>query len=83
MEGINIGLLIQTTGKWERRKADMTWVTPKEEVVQEASGNQSEMTYIGRRKGAVAQWVAMWTIFEVYARDMVYEGVGRRKDTWW
>ena len=55
------------------------WVTPKAEVVREAAGTQSAMTYIGRRQGTAAQWVALRPIFEVEA---FYEGGGRRREAW-
>ena len=75
--------LRQIMGKRAWRKSDGKWVTTKAEVVWKAAGTQSEMIYIGRRQGMVAQWVALWPIFEVCARDTVYTGGGLRRDTWW
>ena len=49
-------------------------MTPRSEVVQEASGTQLLVTYIGRRQEMVAQRVALQPILEVCARDTVYEG---------
>ena len=62
----------QIKEKRARREADGTWVTPKVELVREAAGTQSEITYIRRIQGTVAQWVALRPIFEVCVRDMVY-----------
>ena len=55
-------------------------MTPRVEVVREAAVTQLEMTYIGRRKGGVSQWVALWPIFEVCARDTGYEEGGISED---
>ena len=44
-----------------------------------AAVTQSAMKYLERRKGAVAQWVVLRPIFEVCARDAVYEGGGGRR----
>ena len=64
-------------------KAYGTWVTPWAEVVRKAVGTQSAMTYIGRRQGTVAQWVALRLIFKVCARDTGYEGGDFRRDAFW
>ena len=67
-------------GERVRRKAEGTWVMPREEVLREAAGTQSTITCIIRRQGVVAQWVAMWTIVKVCSRETGYEVVGRRRD---
>ena len=59
VEGTHTGFLGHIAGKRERWKADGVWVTPRAEVVWEAAGTQSAMTYIGRRQGMVSQWVAL------------------------
>ena len=51
--------------------------------MREAVGTQLSMTYIGRRHGTVAQWVALWPIFEVCTVEKVKEGGGIRRDVWW
>ena len=51
--------------------------------VRELAGTQSAMTYIGRRQGTVAQWVALRPIFEVYTGEKGYEGGGIRRGVWW
>ena len=48
---------------------DDAWETPWAEVVQEAAGTQSAMTYIERRQATVDQWVALRPPFEACARD--------------
>ena len=51
------------------------WETPGAEVVWEASGTQSAMTYIGRHQATVVQWVALRPIIEVCAGEKSYGGV--------
>ena len=51
--------------------------------MREAAGTQLAMTYIGRRKATVAQWVALRPLLEVCAREKGYEGGGCRRASWW
>ena len=83
LEGTHIGLLRQITGKRARRLGDGTWKTPGAEVVREAAGTQSAMTYIGIRQATVAQWVVLRSLFKMCAREKGYEGGGRRRGAWW
>ena len=83
LEGTHSGFLRHIMGNQARRKADRTWVTPKSEVLWEAAVTQLEITYIRRRQGAVAQWVALRPIFEVCTRRAGYSGGERRRDAWW
>ena len=82
-EVMNIGLIGQIKGKRARRLGDRAWETPIAEEVQEAVGTQSDMTYIGRQKATMTQWVALRPLFEVCARDKGYEGGRRRGKAWW
>ena len=50
--------------------------------MQEATGTQLAMTYIGIRKANVAQWVVLRPIFEVCAGNTGNEGGGRRREAW-
>ena len=68
VQGAHMGFMRHIMGNRARRKAHGTWVTPRTEVVREAAGTQSSMTYIIRIKGLVAQWVMLWLIFEVCVR---------------
>ena len=52
------------------------------EVVQEAAGTKSTITYTGRQQAIVAQWVALRPIFEVCAGETGYEGVYHRREAW-
>ena len=57
LERTHTGFLRQITGKRSERKEEGMWVNTRAEVVWGAAGNQSEMTYTGRRNGTMAQWV--------------------------
>ena len=71
VEGTHTYFLRKITGKRAQRLTYRTWETTGEEAVQEAAGTQSVMTYIGRWKTNIAQWVALWPIFEVCAGEKV------------
>ena len=71
------------TGKQAPWLAYGTWKMPRTEVVQEAAGTNSVMTYIGRQQTPVTQWVALRTIFEVCAGKTGYKGRGCRREAWW
>ena len=83
MEGAHTGFMRKTTGKRARQKVDRTWVNPGAELVLEATGNQSVMADIGRRQGAVDQWVMLRPIFEVCTRNTGNKGGWRRRDVRW
>ena len=55
VEGTHTGFLRKILGKQARRKLDRTWFNIKEELVREAAGTQSEMTYIRIIQGVVSQ----------------------------
>ena len=44
--------------------------------MREAAENKSATTFTGRRQGKMEQWVALWPIFEVCARETGYGGEG-------
>ena len=52
------------------------------EEVQEAVGNKLATTYIRRRQGTVGQCVALRIILKICARETVYEGGKRKRETW-
>ena len=71
------------TGKRAKQLGDETWETPGEEGIREAVGTQPDRIYIEQRQATVVQWVALRTLFEVFARETGYEGGGRRRKVWW
>ena len=46
-------------------------------------GTQPLQSYLGRSQATVAEWFALRTIFEVCAREAVYEGGGKFRESWW
>ena len=79
VEGANMGFLSQITGNQERRIMRYMWATLALGEVQETSGTQYYVTYIGHREGTVSQWVALRTIFRVCTMEKGYEGGGIHK----
>ena len=82
VEGTHTGFMRKITGKRAQQRADRTWFIPAAEEVKEAVGDRLATTYIGSRQEMVAPWVVLRLVFDVYARDKVYEGGGRMRDTW-
>ena len=48
----------------------------------QAAGTKLLKEYINKRQGTVAEWVALWKIFEVCAKDTGYEGGGKLREPW-
>ena len=80
VEGTHMHFLRQITGKQTRGIADGTWEMAKVEVMQEASGIQSEMTYIRRQQATMDQWVSLQPIFEVCEGKTGYKWGGHRRE---
>ena len=49
----------------------------------QVAGTKRLREYIENRQATVADWVALWPIFEVCAKDTVYEGGGKLCEPWW
>ena len=49
-------------------------MTPK--IFLQRAGTQTLWTYVDRRQAKVVEWVALRSIFDVYAIETVYEGWG-------
>ena len=43
----------------------------------QAAGTKPLREYIDKRQATVAEWVALWTIFEVFAKETGDEGGGK------
>ena len=82
-EGSHTGFLRHITGKQAWRMVDRTCETPGAEIVWEAAGTQSAMTFIGRRQETMAQWVDLWPIFKVCTWEKGYKGGGHTREAWW
>ena len=53
------------------------------ERVLQATWKKPLQEYIERRQATVAEWVALYPIFEVYAREKGFKGGGRARKQWW
>ena len=60
----------------------MKWATPKAEELLRESGIHTESKYIVRRQGAVAQWVVLRPMFEVYDWEKGFEGWKQKRKLW-
>ena len=69
IEGVQMGLLRQVTRMKARRLGDKTWTNEGLDKVIQAAGTKPLWEYIDKRKVAAAEWVALWTIFEVCAKE--------------
>ena len=70
-------------GKRVQRTIYGKWVTPETGEVLNVARRQTASTYIGCRKGGVAHWVSLKTIFEICALNQGFEGGGRRGKLLW
>ena len=78
-----MSFLWQLTGMKYRRLGDETWQKEERNRVLQAAGTKPLREYINRSQAAVAEWVALQPIFEVYSKETVYEGGGRLREQWW
>ena len=49
---------------------------------------QTEVTkalrkYIDKRQALITEWMNLWPIFEVCAKEMGYKGGGKFQEPWW
>ena len=49
----------------------------------QAEGTKPLREYIDKRQAKVAEWVALWPIFEVCEKETGYEGGGELREPWW
>ena len=52
-------------------------------MVLQATETKPLRGYIDKRQATVAEWVALWPIFEVCAKEKVYEGGEKLRKLWW
>ena len=62
---------------------DGTWQREGTKSILKAEGTRDIWAYINRPKAKVAQWVALWPIFEVCRWEMGYEIGEQRRTPWW
>ena len=66
-----------------QRIGDKTCTKEGPDRVLQTEGTKPLQEYIDKTQATVAKWVALWPIFEVYAKDMGYEGGGELCEPWW
>ena len=69
-----MGFLKQVTKLKAKILREGLWQKVGVDKVLQRAGTQRLQTYLDRRHAAVAEWVALRTIFDVFARDMGYKG---------
>ena len=82
LEGAHVSSLRQVTRKQEMWRRYVSWQQVTEESVLQGAGTRSFRKYVDRQQTAVAEWVALQTIFDVCVRDMGYEGGWRLWVPW-
>ena len=83
LKGFHISFLRQVTGMKGRRLGDETWRHEEAEKVLQAAGTKHIWGYINRRQATVAEWVVLRPIFEVFEKEIRYEGGGRLRNHWY
>ena len=78
-----MGFLRQFTGMKARSLGCKTWTKEGPDRVLQAAGTKLLREYIYQRQAAVAEWVALWTKFEVCTKETVYDGGGKLRERWW
>ena len=78
-----MGFLRQATKLKAKNMKDGSWQKVAAEKVLRGAGTQLLQTYLKRRQVTVAEWLALRTIFDVYARETGYEGGGNIQVPWW
>ena len=66
--GVHVGFLQQITKSKEKRLRDGLWRKAEGKTVLRGAGTQPLQTYLDKRQVKVAEWVALWPIFNVCAR---------------
>ena len=77
LEGVHLGFLRKVTGMKARRLWDEIWKKEGAYRAIQAVGTKPIWEYIIKNHLTVVEWLALWPIFEVCAKDTVYEGAGR------
>ena len=78
-----MGFLRKVEGMTDKNLEVDTWKKEGADRVIQAIGTKPLREYIERRQATVAEWVALQTIFEVFAKYTGFEGGGRVRGKWW
>ena len=69
LEGVPLGFLRQVKKLKAKRLRDSSRRKVAVDIVLQGVGTQPLQTYLDRRQATVAEWVALWTIFDVCVRE--------------
>ena len=74
--GVHTVFFQQAMGKWARMRRDGTWWQEEAESIMKEMVTQYVWTYINKNQATVAQWAALYTIFEVCAWETGHKDGG-------
>ena len=80
---VHVGFLCQVTRSNARRMKYGSWRQAEAKTILQGVRTHSLRTYVDRRQATVAEWVSLRSIFDVCARETVYEGGGGLQVPWW
>ena len=69
--------------KKENLLRDRSWRQVSAKKVLQGAGTQPFQTYMDRIQATVAEWVDLWPIFDICARNTGYEEGRRLQVPWW
>ena len=72
LEGAHVIFLHQITRKQATWPRDGSWRKVTAGAFLQGAGSQLLRTYVDRRQAKVVEWVALWPIFDVRARETDY-----------
>ena len=82
LEGVHVGFPRQVNKLKAKSLKYDTWRNVAVDIMLQGAGTQPLHTYLDRRQATVAEWVALQTIFEVFARETGYGGGGDLWEPW-
>ena len=59
----------QVTGMMDQRQGEETWIKEGAERVLQAAGTKPLQEYINKSQETVAEWVSLWPIFKICAKE--------------
>ena len=83
IEGVHVVFLRQVTGMKAQSMEVKTWKKEGADRVLQAAGTKPLQEYINKSQETVAEWVSLWPIFKICAKETAYEGWGRLREPWW
>ena len=76
LEGVHVGFLRQVAGQKTRWLGEDYWRRVVAEIMLRAAGGKPHNTYIEKSQATVTEWMAFRPVFNICAKETVYEGRG-------